>query len=213
MITRDHVIAAFRMFERGGLRKPDAMTARVTEGRDGTEEIGRARGEVFASADLWAAAMADVSPADLEAAVLSRLRQPSPWWPTIGEILALIPARALAAIDDSDTIFEACVTWLRHHAFRTPAVGELDAADEGRDTAMRGALDAVGGVMAIRMMTTTDRPHVGKRYQDAYRAIRRRVGARMEGRVVARLGGPAPGRETGNAIPMRGSGFKRLGEG
>lgn len=200
-LDREHVLAAFRVLEQAGLARPAILTGKDPE---------KARAAIDSAADTWAAILADLEPEDLVAATLAHLREPNPpgqWtkaWPDTGRILSLVPARRLAAIDDSADAWHETLTWLRCNAYRNPAEGDLDAADAVRDSAMREGLRAVGGGRGVGQAQTADLVWRAKDFAATYKA------GRLRGHVIAEVAQIAATPTAPRLPGSRGSGFARL---
>lgn len=191
-MTLEQMIRAFAMLDASGIRRPDSMQS---------TDYKRAEALMMASAKVYTMALSDLSAEDLEAATMAVIRSSTPFWPTPGQLLEMVPRRRMEAIDDSPAAWSAVLRYFRAGSFRDPNPGELDPKNPERDAAMRAALNEIGGARAFGKSQESQEEWWGKRFGEAYKAHRKR------GHVVAevlQIGGPqAAGRLTG-------SGFRRI---
>ena len=168
-------------------------------------------GEVPALDDLpelaadWMAILSDVSDDGLSAAVVAWLRGACPFWPTPGQLLALVPVRQLAALDDAAEAWAHVKGWIRCNGYREPIAGQLDPVDARRDAAMLAGLRALGGAAVWGQMATEAEPFTAKRFEGEYREGRTRAAVVAEHPALlgaARLLGP---------IEARGGQVRRIG--
>jgi hypothetical protein len=193
-LTTEHVIAAFVLLDAAGIRRPDGM-------RSDKPEIAKAL--MLASAKVYALALPDLAPADLEAATMAVIRSASPFWPTPGQLLELVPRRRLEAVDDSGEAWAAVVRWCRANAFREPLPGDIEGDSLDRDEAIREGLRTIGGAKGFGRSTEAEEPFLARRFADAYKASRKRGHIGAEVLAIAATAGKRIG----------GSGFVGLLEG
>lgn len=74
---------------------------------------------------VWLDLLGHLAQVDFDGAIRAHLRQPSPWWPTPGQILALVaPPPAPPQIEQRETPYDALEAWQRGIVLEA-----LDAAD------------------------------------------------------------------------------------
>jgi hypothetical protein len=187
-MTIPEMIEVLTLLESAGIKPPwDA------------KEAGPAKA---AMAKTYAALLGDVSSAEVQTAAMGYARAPVPFWPSVGQLLAALPSRQLAAIDDSEEAWVETKTWCDRNAYRTPQAGELDRDHEDRDAAMRLALQAVGGAKGWGQTPTPQEPFVARRFRESYQVHRKRGAVTSEARLL----------ESAAPRQLRGGGFRRIGD-
>ena len=202
MLTAEHLLAAYAMLDDSGVVRPPELR------HPNAQEAHRL---LMRRAAMDAAILADVEPADLQAAVLAHLRQPEPWWPRAGQLLALVPARREAAVDEADEAWGKVLTIAR--------VGGRDAGlpsnrhrwslnsapwgDPERVTAMWAGIDAAGGwdVICRTEDETTMAAHRAA-FRSAYRSSRQRGAILLEVGTVRQIAAVASPQLGAKAPPL-----------
>lgn len=116
MITTEHILAAFRLLERSGIRRGDGLRVSAQGPDEPTEAYrDRQRARIVEVAEAYAATLADVSVEGLEAAVLAMMQRPKPWWPSAGELRDMVPGRptGLVLLDPDEQAWERILAVLR----------------------------------------------------------------------------------------------------
>jgi hypothetical protein len=151
----------------------------------------------------WMVLLQDITDADMDAAVVAWIRESGPFWPTPGQLLALVPSRRAVQVDDAERAWAETKRWIETrsragiegngtmtgYTYRDPAPGDLDPNDEARDTAMREALGRGGAAEHMRGQVS-DEQWRAKRFRDAYREGRKGGALQIEARTVALIATP-----------------------
>lgn len=172
MATKDGIGAAFRLLKAAGIRTPEAWS---------TPEAKRE------AIDVWVSTLADVSDEELTGAARAYLRQPSPWWPTPGALLALLPSRQVEALDTADIAWALVRHEMARHGRDYPPGGpdwrgrpwDFPADQRGP---IHAGIAAVGGWRALSMVEDDD-PAPRASFRSAYRSVRE--GRRIVGEGAA----------------------------
>jgi hypothetical protein len=152
MLTMDNVKTAFRALEVGGYRPPD---------------IYQEPGAFKEACNLWTLLLPDMTSEDLMLAVASYIRSGAEWWPKPGQILALVPARRIAALDDADAAWGELVYLAgRHGSYSPPSPDGWHLSS----AAMEAGLRACGGWAAVCISTAQDHVSMRASFRAAYRA-------------------------------------------
>ena len=193
MATKEAIRTAFQTFVALGLREMPA-----------TPEELRARIEV------WAALLPDISDADLEAAVVAYLRDPtdSEFFPrTPGKLLKFAPNRATP--DEADELFPAVMRYMDDHpkrwhdpsnphiSYDHPYRGTVPVPrppppwTEAQAEAVSRATDAIGGVKgwALHERGSYAATQAEATWKRVYRAARRGEAQAIEARTVQQVTG------------------------
>lgn len=178
MITADNVLDAFESLELAGIKPTDVIAA-----------------DPARAAEVYAAALADLTPQDLVACVLAYLRAPLPagkWfkeWPDVGALLALAPERRRIAETPDDAEATYARLWIVHSGIcgsgawvdggehgqkferRAPErlVIDRSAAGDRRERALRAGIGALGGWTALSSISVESRPYRRGDFCTAYR--------------------------------------------
>ena len=204
MLTPEHLLQAFSVLEDCGVRRPDDLADPDPE---------RSLRRLQERARAYHAVLAEETPEDVASATIAWVRQASPFWPSAGQLLALIPGRRQAALDDAAPAWATVKAWCHRKGrnpegcgYREPKAGELDPENPARDNAMREALRCAGGVRGFMLAPEGDEPWIAKRFCDAYRVHReRRAFTQMDQEVARFLGPPGHPRASGFQHVLGGS--------
>lgn len=110
MLSRASIIRGMAIMSASNLRPPEAW--KDPEARELTVAV-------------WLDLLGHLAQVDFDGAIRAHLRQPSPWWPTPGQILALVaPPPAPPQIEQRETPYDALEAWQRGIVLEA-----LDAAD------------------------------------------------------------------------------------
>ena len=190
-LTPHHVAAAFKLLRANGVKGgPDPAD------RDLSKLAMR----------TWLATLGDLTPDDLQAAVMGFLRDSAvcQWWPQPGILLAHVPRRAVSArVDDADDAWGETTRQVQQHASRIiygggPGAPPLpwEQGDDDRAEAIRRGLRAIGGPRTIlnigdRCLTTETEVTARHSFRNAYRAHLQGSAQREEQGKVLRLVRPS----------------------
>ena len=156
----------------------------------------------------WTKLLAGGVDADLDAAVVAHLRAPSPFWPTPGQLLALVPSRQIAAADDAEDAWSATLLAM------SKAGGSMQT-ESGRwwypePTAIPGVTDEAGAREILRglggrngwMATPIDKqPFFRRDFVLAYRARRKGAVLALNTASVRQIADALPPPRVGRDMP------------
>lgn len=193
---------------------PEAIVSALKKCRIVITTGGPGPNELRDLAAAWAELLHDVTDAELHDAVTAHLRSPTPWWPTPGQLLALVPSRRMEALDDADTAWGEALRLVSAWGGRRledPATWErARPSDERRAAAMLEGVKALGGWVVLGMSTADEHTAMRASFRTAYRAVGTRRAIADDVAASRRLTGPAALESLLTAEP-RGGGFRALG--
>jgi hypothetical protein len=202
MLKQTDVMAIFVMLESGGLRPPEVW--QKPENRRIAVEV-------------WQGALGDIGPQQLRVAAVAYLRTPSPFWPTPGQLLALIPGRPEANLDDSDEAWGIVMEGISKHGWSSPPtpmgnpIGDGKwryCEEEARCKAIEAGVQAAGGWRALCLGQEDQMAPARASFRAAYRTVMQRRAIEAEYQAIAGL---LPDMESPKRLT--GSGMRRIGEG
>ncbi len=125
-------------------------------------------------APLWLEILGDLEIEELEHATREYLRsKDAVWFPSAGQLLALIPSRALAAIDDSDQVWGATISNVaRLGRYQKP---EQFHEDPEENYKIAAGVSACGGWQALCNMEQSEAMAHRASFRAAYRAAKLRA--------------------------------------
>ena len=168
MASREGIERVMGLWARAGKRPPAAWDA---EG---------AVGEVL---DTWTMLLADVPDRDLAEVAVTIARGASPWWPTVGDVLALV-RREPTQLDPAEVWGRVKP---RLNAYREPADALADAFTAAELPGVLAAIETVGGWRALCASSVAEEPHTQRRLAEAYRVQAQRAGYLAEVATAGRL--------------------------
>lgn len=163
----------------------------------------------------WAVILHDIEDAQLDDAVTAWLRSPNPFWPTPGQLLALVPERRLAAIDDSDAAWGEALRivqgWGAHRLYDPETWEQARPKDAAKAEALLAGVQALGGWKELGRSTAEEHVSMRAAFRSAYRAVGQRRIVQHEASVARRIAG---GERVVALLEERpcGGGFARIGE-
>jgi hypothetical protein len=121
-------------------------------------------------AETWAATLEDMTDAELHAAVLGHLRDPSAcqFWPQPGKLMAQTPRAKLEAIDDSGEAWAHVLQLAEQGRLHREYGGEVEALSPAEEA----GVDALGGRRVVATSSYDEHGWLSKRFADAYRAAK-----------------------------------------
>ena len=193
-ITAEDVIAAFTMMDAAGIRRPDNLLP-PPRGRDESTESwhGRCRAAARRVAEVYARALCDLSREQLEDATITVIRSSSPFWPTPGQLLAAVPERRAAAVDDSDAAWGEALRivqgWGAHRLYDPDTWEKARPADAAKAEALLAGVQAIGGWKELGRSTAEEHIAMRASFRSAYRAVGQRRSIQAEADVARRIAG------------------------
>ena len=138
-------------------------------------------------ATVWHALLVDVTDEQLSAALASYLRDPEgQWYPQPGLILAHVPGRKAASIDNSDELWGSVMMAIRSIGYYgSPQWTGPDAE------AIQAGIQALGGWQHLCSTLTEDQvPAHRASFRQVVRTIQQRKALQTETDTVSRITGP-----------------------
>jgi hypothetical protein len=133
---------------------------------------------------MWFEMVGEVSDDDLMYALKSYLRDPAvcQWYPQPGTILAHVPGRKEAELDDADELWGIVLRAVRDiGSYGTPTWPEAQAER------IEAGLQACGGFRSVCMQTTDEHVATRAAFRNVVRTMQRRNVIRLEDRAVKQL--------------------------